>query len=138
MDKTLAIFKPDCIRRKLLGTIIQRIEKDGFNISALKMLHLTKPVAEAFYGIHKGKDFFDDLISFMTEGPCVVAVLQRKNAITEYRTLMGSTDPRKAKVGTIRYEFAENVRHNIVHGSDSIETAKHEIAFFFGENELVM
>jgi nucleoside-diphosphate kinase len=137
MDKTLTIFKPDCLERKLFGAVVTRIEAAGFGIIAMKMMQLTKPMAESFYKMHVGKEFYAGLISFMTESPCVVAVLQKENAVEDYRLLMGATDPAKAEAGTIRHEFAENVRRNLVHGSDCTESALREIAFFFSETELL-
>ena len=138
MDKTLAIFKPDCLQRKLVGAVMQKIEQAGFRIIAMKMLQMTEPVAQAFYRMHEGKDFFEGLVSFTTEGPCIVAVLYRENAIEAYRALMGATDPAKASAGTIRAEWAENVSRNLVHGSDSPENADREVAFFFSESELLL
>ena len=138
MNLTCAIFKPDCLERKVFGSVLARIEKAGFDIIAMKMLHMSKPMAESFYKVHQTKDFFPGLISFMTEAPCVVAVLKKENAVEEYRALMGATDPQKAAAGTIRHDFAHDIQRNIVHGSDSDENAKREIAFFFAESELVL
>jgi len=137
MNRTLAILKPDCIQRKFIGKVIDKIEQNGFTIKAMKMIKMTRPVAEGFYEVHKGKPFFEELVDFMTEGPCIVAVLEKENAVAAWRTLMGATDPTKADEGTIRKEFAENVGRNIVHGSDSDENARREIGFFFGEAEIL-
>ena len=137
MERTLAILKPDCIRKKLTGRIINKIEEAGFNIIAMKKLLLNKKEAEAFYAVHKDKSFFPALINFMTKGPSIVAVLEKENAVHDYRELIGATNPEEAKPGTIRFEYAESTRHNIVHGSDSAENAKKEIYYFFSEKELV-
>jgi len=137
MERTLAILKPDCLKRKLMGAVLDRIEKNGYAIIAAKIVHLTKPIAESFYAVHNGKNFFPELIKFMTENRCLVAVIEKDNAIEDYRKLMGSTDPVQADKNTIRYEFAEGIQRNIVHGSDSVENAKREINFFFSESELL-
>ncbi len=138
MARTLAILKPDCLKKKLMGTILSRIEQAGFSIIAAKIIHLTTAQAEAFYKVHYGKPFYFGLIEFMTEGPCMVAVLEKENAVADYRTLMGNTDPSQAAPGTIRHEFASTIRQNIVHGSDSLENAEREISFFFSESELCL
>jgi len=137
MQRTLAICKPDCYRRKLVGAVLQRIENAGFKIVSAKIVHLTKTMAESFYAVHRDKEFFPGLIEFMTENRCLVAVIEKVNAIEDYRKLMGSTDPAKADKGTIRHEFAESIQNNIVHGSDSAENAVREITFFFSESELL-
>ncbi|MBD3385084.1 nucleoside-diphosphate kinase [candidate division KSB1 bacterium] len=137
MEQTLAIFKPDCIERKLMGKIITMIENADFAILDIKMVQLTTTAARAFYAVHKGKPFFEKLIEFMTENPILVAVLQKENAVQDWRDLMGDTDPEHAGDGTIRNEFGETVRRNTVHGSDSVTHAKEEIAFFFSRNELL-
>ncbi len=137
MERTLAILKPDCYKRKLMGAVLDKIEKAGFTLVTAKIVHLTKPMAESFYAIHRDKSFFPDLIEFMTENRCLVAVIEKKDAIEDYRKLMGSTDPSKADKGTIRNEFAESIQRNIVHGSDSPENAIREINFFFSESELL-
>jgi len=137
MERTCAILKPDGVKKRVMGQIIERIERDGFRILAMKMIRLTPAEARAFYHVHRDKSFFADLIDFMTEGPCVVAVLEKPNAVLDYRALMGATDPANAAPGTVRNEYAENVSRNIVHGSDSPENAQREIAFFFSESELL-
>ena len=137
MEQTLAIFKPDCIQRRLLGKVITRIEDNNFRILGLKMIKLDTKTAQSFYQVHTGKSFFEGLVEFMTSGPCCVAVLEKDNAIEDYRKLMGNTNPVEADEGTIRKEFAENTRRNIVHGSDSSETAKGEIAFFYSIQEFL-
>lgn len=138
MERTLAILKPDCLKKKLLGTVLQRIEAAGFSIIAAKIIHLTVAQAEAFYKVHFGKPFYPGLIRFMTESPCMVVVLEKDNAVSDYRTLMGNTDPGKAEPGTIRHEYAETIQRNIVHGSDSHENAEREISYFFCKFELCL
>lgn len=137
MERTFTILKPDCVKDGHVGKIIDKILSSGFKIIARKMLKMTRPVAEGFYEIHKGKSFFEELILFMTEGPCIVAVLEKENAVQDYRALMGATDPSKAAAGTIRKEFAENISRNVVHGADSPENASREIAYFFSTSELI-
>ena len=133
MDKTLAILKPDAIARNLIGSILAKIEENDFKIGALKMIHLSTPDAQAFYEIHKERPFYPELVEFMTESPIVVVVLEKDNAVQEWRDLMGATNPDDAADGTIRKLFAENVGRNSVHGSDSLENAVREIGFFFSE-----
>lgn len=135
-QRTLSIIKPDATRRHLIGTILQRFEQAHLAIIAIKMLQLTREQAEGFYAEHQGKPFFEPLIDFMTSGPIVVSVLEGEKAIAQYRTLIGKTDPAQADIGTIRHDFALSQRENSVHGSDSIESAKREIAYFFTENEI--
>ncbi len=137
MDLTLAILKPDCVRRKLTGKAIDFIESKGFQIISIKKVKLDKAQAEAFYAIHKSKNFFADLIRFMTSGPCIPMVLKKDKAVTEFREIIGSTDPKNAKEGTLRRLYADNVQENVIHGSDSIESAKKEIAFFFSLIEII-
>jgi nucleoside-diphosphate kinase len=131
LERTLAILKPDAVERKLAGRIIQRIEDSGFQIRAIKRIHLTQPQAEGFYAVHRERPFFKDLVDFMISGPVLVQVLQGDNAILKNRELMGATDPKKAAKGTIRADFAASIDANAVHGSDAPETARTEIAFFF-------
>ncbi len=133
-DRTLAILKPDCVRRCLTGEVLRRIEIAGFKICALQMLQLTRTRAEGFYAVHQELPFFNDLVDFMTSGPCVPIVLEKKDAVTSFRTFIGATDPEEADKGTIRRLFAESRAENIVHGSDSPENAQKEIAYFFGES----
>jgi nucleoside-diphosphate kinase len=137
MERTLAIFKPDCVQKKLCGAVLAKIEERGFRIVGLKMLHLTTSVAESFYKDHRGKPFYKPLVEFMTEGPCVVSVLEKENAIEDYRQLMGPTDPGKAGNGTIRGAFGTDIQRNIVHGSDSFQSAQREIPFFFSDSEMI-
>ncbi len=132
-EKTLAIIKPDAIQAKNSGKIIDKIEQEGFDIIALKKIHLTKDQAENFYDIHKGKGFFDELVEFVTSGPVIVMVLEKENAINAWRDLMGSTDPMQAASNTIRKLYGTDKGKNATHGSDAPETAKQEIKFFFPE-----
>jgi nucleoside-diphosphate kinase len=136
-ERTFSIIKPDATRRNLTGAINDRIEKSGLRIVAQKRIHMSKQQAEGFYAVHKERPFFNGLVTFMTSGPVVVQVLEGESAVTKYREVMGATDPAKAAAGTIRKDFAENIEANSVHGSDSPENAKIEIAFFFKDNEIV-
>jgi nucleoside-diphosphate kinase len=136
-ERTFSIIKPDATRRNLTGAINDCLEKSGLRIVAQKRLHMTKQQAEGFYAVHKERPFFADLVKFMTSGPVVVQVLEGENAVAKYREVMGATDPAKAVLGTIRKEFAESIEANSVHGSDSMENAKQEIAFFFKDSEIV-
>ena len=133
MQSTLAMIKPDGVRKRLTGEIISRYEKAGLHIGALKMLHLTKREAENFYAVHKERPFFDSLTDFMSSGPLVALILRGENAIAKNRELMGATNPKDAAPGTIRKDFASDVEKNIVHGSDAPETAANEIHFFFSD-----
>lgn len=136
MQQTLSIIKPDAVKKQLIGTILQRFEQAGLKIVACKMLHLTHDHAAGFYAEHEGKPFFNDLLNFMTSGPIVVSVLEGENVVEKYRTLIGKTDPKKADIGTIRHDFAGSLQENAVHGSDSIESAQREIAYFFVDDEI--
>jgi nucleoside-diphosphate kinase len=133
IERTLSIIKPDAVAKNVIGEIYSRFEKAGLRIVAAKMLHLTKEQAGGFYAVHKERPFYKDLVSFMTSGPVVVQVLEGEGAIAKNREVMGATDPRKAAPGTIRADFAQTVDENAVHGSDGLDTAKAEIAFFFPE-----
>ena len=137
MERTLSIIKPDATKRNISGRINQIIEENGLRIIAQKRIKLSSDQAIKFYSIHIEKPFFSDLINYMTSGPVVVQVLEANNAVDKYREIMGSTNPEKAKNGTIRKILALNVQENSVHGSDSIENAKNEINFFFTQNEIV-
>jgi nucleoside-diphosphate kinase len=137
IERTLAILKPDCVRKNLQGEVIVRIQKAGFRILAMKQMRLTKEIAGAFYAVHKGRPFYDGLVEFMTSGPCMPIALQKEHAVADFRTLIGATDPKEAAEGTVRKLFADNKGENIVHGSDSPENGKIEVAFFFSESELV-
>ncbi|MBN1301046.1 MAG: nucleoside-diphosphate kinase [Melioribacteraceae bacterium] len=136
-NKTLAILKPDCVRKNLIGQVISKINEAGFKIKAMKMVHLTKESAGGFYEVHKERPFFNDLIAYMTSGPCVPIALEKDNAVEDFRSLIGATDPSKAAEGTIRKLYAESIEQNIVHGSDSDENAVKEIAHFFSRKELL-
>ena len=137
MDRTFAIIKPDAVRGGDTGSIIQRIIDGGFEIRALKMLHLTLKEAEGFYAVHRERPFFPGLTEFMSSGPCVVMVLQKDGAVKAWRDLMGATDPAKADEGSIRKEFGSSVGENATHGSDSDENAAVEISYFFSQIEIV-
>lgn len=136
-NKTLAILKPDCIKKNLIGKVIGHIQEAGFKISAMKMIKLTPEAAKGFYEVHNGKPFFESLIAYMTSGPCVPIALEKENAVEDFRKLIGATDPAKAAEGTIRKLYADNLQENIVHGSDSDENALKEIAHFFPRMELL-
>jgi nucleoside-diphosphate kinase len=131
LERTLCIVKPDAVEKHRAGAILRLIEETGFQIVALRMVHLTRAEAEGFYEIHRARPFFGELVQFMTRSPAVVAVLQRESAVTAWRDLMGATDPAKAAEGTIRKLFGSNVGENATHGSDSLDNAKREIAYFF-------
>ncbi|MDR2548233.1 MAG: nucleoside-diphosphate kinase [Rickettsiales bacterium] len=137
IEKTLSILKPDAVRNNITGNINSYIEKSGLKIIAQKMMSLTRRQAELFYEIHKDRPFFGELVEFMTSGPVIVQVLIGENAVSKYRQIMGATDPKQADKGTIRGDFADDISENRVHGSDSLENARREIAFFFAECELV-
>ena len=137
VERTFSIIKPDATRRNLTGRINARFEANGLRIVAQKRLWMSRQQAEQFYGVHKARPFFDDLCTFMTSGPVVVQVLEGDNAIARNREIMGATNPANAAPGTIRKDFAESIEANSVHGSDSLETATSEIAFFFSEIEIV-
>jgi len=130
-ERTLAIIKPDAVKKNVMGDIISRYEKAGLTPVAMKLMQMSKPVAEGFYAVHKARPFFDSLCTFMSSGPAVVLVLQGENAIRKNRDLMGATDPAKADAGTIRKAHGTNIEFNAVHGSDSPETANFEIGYFF-------
>jgi len=136
-ERTLAIIKPDAVERGLAGRILHRIEDEGFQIRAIRRLHLSKPQAEGFYAVHRERPFFASLTGFMASGPAVVLVLEAADAIKKWRTLMGATDPAKADAGTLRKEHAESIERNATHGSDAPETAAYEIGYFFAGIELV-
>lgn len=136
-QRTLSILKPDATRRNITGKINTKIEEAGLRIIAQKRLHLGLSQAQAFYAVHAERSFFDELCSFMISGPVVVQVLEGPDAVAAYRDIMGATNPANAREGTIRREFAESIEANSVHGSDSLENAEKEIAFFFSEMEIV-
>jgi nucleoside-diphosphate kinase len=136
LERTLSIVKPDGVRKNVIGDVYHRFEKAGLRIVAARMMHLTQAQAEAFYGIHRERPFFKDLVAFMTSGPVMVQVLEGDNAVVKNRDIMGATDPKKADKGTIRADLADSIDANTVHGSDSLENAAREIAFFFSETEI--
>ncbi len=136
MERTLSIIKPDAVKKNAIGKIIDRFESNGLKIAAMRKIQLSEKNAQDFYAIHKERPFFKDLVSFMISGPVVVMVLEGENAVKKNRELMGDTDPKKAAKGTIRADFAESIDANAVHGSDSLENAKNEIAFFFSATQI--
>jgi nucleoside-diphosphate kinase len=136
VQRTFCIIKPDAIEKRKGGAILALLEERGFHILALKHVQLTKPVAEGFYAVHKARPFFGELVTFMTRSPVFIAVLEREDAVAEYRKVMGATDPAKADPGTIRKLHGSNVGENAVHGSDSLENARIEIAYFFPASEV--
>jgi nucleoside-diphosphate kinase len=136
IERTLSIIKPDAVAKNVIGEIYSRFEKAGLRIVAAKMMHLSQQQAEGFYAVHKDRPFFKDLVKFMTTGPVMVQALEGEGAVTLNRQLMGATDPKQAEKGTIRADFAESIDANAVHGSDSAENAKIEIAYFFKAEEL--
>ena len=136
IERTFSIIKPDAVAKNVIGEIYSRFEKNGLKIVAAKMLHLTQAQAEGFYAEHSERGFFKDLISFMISGPVIMQVLEGENAVLKHREIMGATNPKEAAVGTIRADFAASIDENAVHGSDAVETAKREIAYFFSDNEI--
>jgi len=136
IERTLSIIKPDAVAKNIIGEIYSRFEKNGLRIIAARMMQLSKAQAEGFYAVHRERPFYKDLVEFMTSGPVIVQVLEGENAINKNRELMGATNPRDAAPGTIRADFATTVDENAVHGSDGPDTAKQEIAFFFGDGGL--
>jgi len=136
LERTLSIIKPDGVSKNLIGEVIRRFEKSRLRVIALKMVRLSKAEAQGFYAVHRERPFFSSLTDFMSSGPCVVMVLEGEDAISRVREIMGATDPAKAEAGTIRKEFASNIERNIVHGSDSPESALFEIGYFFNALEI--
>lgn len=136
-ERTLSIIKPDAVVKGVIGKILDRFESNGLRVAALKKLHLSKAQAGEFYAVHKERPFFKDLVEFMTSGPVVVSVLEGDNAVAKNRELMGATNPKEAKAGTIRADFAQSIDANAVHGSDSLDNAKIEIEFFFKNDEIL-
>ena len=136
LERTLSIVKPDGVARNLIGDVYHRFEKAGLRIVAARMLHLTTAQAEGFYAVHRERGFFKDLVSYMSSGPVIAQVLEGENAVLKHREIMGATDPKKAAPGTIRADLATSIEENVVHGSDSVENAAREIAYFFAETEL--
>ena len=136
MERTFAIIKPDAVKARHAGRILQRIEEAGFRIVALRLQHLTKPEAEGFYAVHRERPFFASLTDFMSSGPSIVMALEAPYAIRKWRTLMGATDPAKAETGSLRKEFGTSIEYNATHGSDAAETAAFELGYFFRGMEL--
>ncbi len=136
MERTLSIIKPDAVAKNVIGKIIDRFESNGLKILAMKKILLSQKEAETFYAVHRERPFFGELVEFMTSGPVVVMVLEGENAVAKNRELMGATNPKEAEKGTIRADFADSIDANAVHGSDSLENAKIEIAYFFSNREL--
>jgi len=137
LQRTLTIVKPDAVRRNAIGDIIEQFEKNDFRILAMKMLEISQHQAEQFYAVHAHKSFFRSLTEFMSSGPIVVLALEKENAISDLRKLMGATNPANAEEGTIRKKWAASIEHNAIHGSDADETARFELSFFFAGYELV-
>ena len=135
--QTLAILKPDCVQKQLIGKVIDRLLSAGFKIKAMKMIHLSRESAGEFYAVHKERPFFPDLLKFMTESEVVPMILEKENAISDLRKTIGTTDPAGAEEGTIRKLYADNKQNNIIHASDSEENAKIEISFFFSKKEVI-
>ena len=133
---TFTMIKPDAMENGHSGDILSLIQKSGFRVSALKLVHLTKPQTETFYSIHKGKPFFEELVMFMTRSPIIVAVIKKNNAVEDFRKLIGSTNPKEARKGTVRNLFASSMGENAIHGSDSAENARIESSYFFAGNEI--
>ena len=131
LERTLSIIKPDAVKKNVIGQILARFEKAGLRIVAARMTHLSRAEAEGFYAVHRQRPFFEDLVEFMISGPVLIQVLEGENAISRNRELMGATDPKKADKGTIRADFADSIDANAVHGSDSVDNARTEVAYFF-------
>jgi len=136
-ERTLTILKPDCIRKNLIGEVIKRIQDAGFGIVAMKMIRLTRDTAGGFYAVHRERPFYEELCNFMSSGPCLPMILEKENAIEDFRNLIGATNPEEAQEGTIRADLADSISENIIHGSDSVENGKIEAAYFFSESEVV-
>lgn len=136
VERTLSIIKPDAVGKNVIGEIYSRFEKNGLQIIAAKMMHLSKEQAGQFYEVHKERPFYNDLVEFMTSGPVMVSCLEGDNAIAKHRDIMGATNPKEAAPGTIRADFADSIDANAVHGSDGPDTAKVEVGFFFTDNEI--
>ena len=136
VERTLSIIKPDAVEQRNIGNILSMIQAGGLEIRAMRMLRLTKPQAEGFYAVHKGRPFFDDLVKFMTRGPVVVTALEGEDAVARYRALMGATNPAEAGEGTIRKAYGTDIGENACHGTDSVENGRIEVAYFFPESSL--
>jgi len=136
VERTLSIIKPDAVAKNVIGEIYSRFEKAGLNVVGARMMHLTAEQAGEFYAVHKERPFYNDLVSFMTSGPVMVSVLEGENGVLAHREVMGATNPAEAAAGTVRADFASSIDENACHGSDAVDTAKAEIAFFFDDNEV--
>jgi nucleoside-diphosphate kinase len=136
LERTLSIVKPDGVAKNLIGNVYSRFEKAGLRIIAARMMQLTQAQAEGFYAVHRERGFFQDLVRYMSSGPVIVQVLEGENAVAKHRELMGATDPKKADKGTIRADLAASIEENVVHGSDSVDNARTEIAYFFAAADL--
>ncbi len=137
-ERTLTIIKPECVEKKHIGDIIQRIEQAGFNILAIRMVRLQKEEAEEFYLVHKVRPFYHELVKYMTGGKVVALVLEKEDCVKAFRNFIGATNPKEATPGTIRRDFGTDIQNNCVHASDSIENSRKEIAFFFSEKEIIL
>lgn len=136
VERTLSILKPDAVANNVIGKILERYESAGLKVVAARMTHLTQAEAEGFYAVHRERPFFGELVRFMISGPVLISVLEGENAVAKHRDIMGATDPKKAAPGTVRADFAQSIDENAVHGSDSLDNAKNEIAYFFRATEL--
>ena len=136
LERTFSIIKPDAVAKNVIGQIYSRFESNGLKIVAAKMLHLTQAQAEGFYAEHSERGFFNDLVAFMISGPVIMQVLEGEDAVLKHREIMGATNPKEAAAGTIRADFASSIDENAVHGSDAVETAQREIAYFFSADEI--
>ena len=136
-NRTLTILKPDCVKKGLIGEVTKRIQEAGFTIVAMKLTRLTEATAGGFYDVHRERPFFGELVEFMSSGPCVPMILEKDNAVADFRAFIGATNPAAADEGTIRADFADSVGENIIHGSDSDENAAMEAAYFFSQSEVV-
>jgi nucleoside-diphosphate kinase len=136
IERTLSIVKPDAVRKRVVGSILARFERDGLRVAALRMVRLSRRDAEGFYAVHRARPFFDELCEFMSSGPCVALVLEGEDAVLRNREIMGATDPAKAAEGTLRKLYGTDIGKNAVHGSDAVETARTEIAWFFSAMDL--
>jgi nucleoside-diphosphate kinase len=137
IERTLTILKPDCVKKGLIGEVTKRIQEAGFKILAMKLTRLTPDTAGGFYEVHKERPFYGELCEFMSSGPCVPMILEKENAVADFRTFIGATNPAEAEEGTIRADYADSMGENIIHGSDSVENGKIEGAYFFPESEVV-
>jgi len=136
MERTFSIIKPDAVKNGRAGLVLAKLEESGFRTLGLRMVHLSKETAEAFYAVHKERPFYGSLVTFMSEGPCIVMALEREDAVRELREVMGATNPANAAEGTIRKLYADSIERNAIHGSDAAETAKEELSFFFAGMDL--